>query len=188
MDKKPIAAGKSSFNLIDARQLFSELNLREDSSLLDIACGSGAYSIAASEYIGSQGIIHAVDLWEDGIKLLQQNVNLKQIVNIQASVADISKCIPIEDHSIDICLMATVLHDLIEDKTDEGTMNELKRVLKETGTLAVIEFEKIDGPPGPPKTVRLSPEELAEYLHKHSFQSKKTLRIGPYNYFSAFTR
>jgi len=49
MAEKPIAAGKSSFYLINSYKLFSELSLKEDSSFLDLVCGvcgRGAYSIA----------------------------------------------------------------------------------------------------------------------------------------------
>ncbi len=67
MAEKTIAAGKSSFYLIDSYKLFSELSLKEDTSFLDLVCGRGAYSIAASGYIGEKGIIYAVDLWKEGI-------------------------------------------------------------------------------------------------------------------------
>lgn len=67
MAEKPTATGKSSFNLIDSYKLFSEPGLKEDTSFLDLACGRGAYSIAASGYIREKGIIYAVDLWKEGI-------------------------------------------------------------------------------------------------------------------------
>jgi predicted RNA methylase len=72
MHQKPIAAGKSSFNLIDAGKLFSELSLAKGAALLDLACGSGAYAIAASREIGGQGRIYAVDLWKGGIAALRK--------------------------------------------------------------------------------------------------------------------
>jgi len=147
LNEKPIAAGKSSFDLIDSKKLFSELQLKKGSVLLDLACGRGLYSIAASEYIGEQGKIYAVDLWQEGIDFLIQETTAGQIVNIHASVADINKHIPFADHSIDVCLMATVLHDLIEDHAEKGTLKEVKRVLKPEGLLAVIEFIKRKVPP-----------------------------------------
>jgi predicted nucleic acid-binding protein len=45
MTEKPIAAGKSSFDLVDTKRLFSILRLKEDTTFLDVACGSGAYSM-----------------------------------------------------------------------------------------------------------------------------------------------
>lgn len=187
MTEKPIAAGKSSFNLVDSKKLFSELRLKENTTLLDLACGSGAYSIAASEYIGEEGLIYAVDLWKEGIDNLLKEVKIKQINNIHANIADISIHIPTESSCIDVCLMATVLHDLIQDDTDQETLEELKRVLKPNGSLAIIEFKKIEGPPGPPIQIRISPEKLDAILFSHDFRKVLTTDIGPYNYLSIFT-
>ena len=187
MAEKPIAAGKSSFNLIDSHKLFSVLQLKENTSFLDLACGSGAYSIAASEYISEEGIIYAVDLWKEGIDNLIKEVKIKKIDNIHASIADISIHIPIESRCIDVCLMATVLHDLIQDDTDQEALKELKRVLKPNGSLAIIEFRKIEGPPGPPIHIRISPEKLDAILFLHEFHKVLTTDIGPYNYLSIFT-
>jgi cyclopropane fatty-acyl-phospholipid synthase-like methyltransferase len=69
----PIGAGKSSFELIDSTQLFRELNLKPGMTILDLACGKGAYSLVASEKVGAGGSVYAVDLWEDGIAQLKND-------------------------------------------------------------------------------------------------------------------
>ena len=186
MGKKPTGAGKSSFDLIDTERLFGELALKEDTRFLDVACGKGAYSIAAADYIGKSGSIFSVDLWEEGIELLNKEIASRKIPNIHASVADVSKRIPVEDNTIDVCLVATVLHDFIEDKTDDGALNEIKRVLTQNGTLAVIEFKKIEGPPGPPIEIRISPEQTADRLLPYAFGMVKEMEIGPYSYLTLF--
>ena len=186
MNDKPIAAGKSSFNLIDTKKLFLELDLKEGCVFLDVACGVGLYSIAASELVGQTGAIYAVDLWKEGIESLQSEISAGQINNIHASVADVSKRIPVEDRSVDICLMATVLHDLIRDNTHEGTLSEVERVLKPRGKLAIVEFNKSEEPPGPPVEIRISPEEVRKYLRPYSFRIAGTIDIGPNTYLSVF--
>lgn len=188
MTKRPIAAGSSSIQLVDIKKLFFELGLKEDTIFLDLACGSGAYSIAASEYIGQTGVIYAIDLWKEGIESLQREIRSKKLKNIQASISDVSERIPIETDFVDVCLMATVLHDLIQDKTDVGTLKEVNRVLKPQGMLAIIEFKKIDGVPGPPLRIRLSPEEVETHLIPYSFRFSKTMNIGPYTYLSIFVK
>ncbi len=185
---KPIAAGKSSFGLIDPVKLFSVLQLRKETVLLDLACGNGAYSLAASRYIGEQGKIYAIDLWKEGIDSLLWEAGARQIKNIHAGVADISVHIPVEDTSIDVCLMATVLHDLIEDKTEKGTLQEVRRVLKQNGLLAVIEFNKVEGTPGPPVRIRISPQELVNVLSPFNFHLDKKKEIGQFNYLSIFKK
>jgi len=186
MPAKPIAAGKSSFDLIEAEHLFAELQLKEDTKLLDLACGRGAYTLAASVYIGDKGRIWAVDLWEEGIAALEKDVTAKQIECIDAHVTDVSQRLPLEDRSVDVCLMATVLHDLIQDRTDQAAVKEVCRVLKDQGILAIVEFKKIEGPPGPPASIRLSPQECQAHLQPFGFDLLRHLDIGPYNYLALF--
>jgi ubiquinone/menaquinone biosynthesis C-methylase UbiE len=189
MNKKPIASGKSSFDLIDRNKVISELHPEKGTVILDAACGTGNYSVALSGLVGDKGTIYAIDLWEEGINTLKKTITEKGIRNIKPITGDVSDRIPLEDESVDLCLMATVLHDLIEVKTSEGALKEVKRVLKPGGRLAVIEFKKIDGHPGPPVAIRLAPRELDDILSAHGFkQHRVPSEVGPYNYLSIFTK
>jgi ubiquinone/menaquinone biosynthesis C-methylase UbiE len=180
--KKPTGAGKSSFDLIDSDKLFHELDLRKGISFLDVASGRGIYSLAVSDIIGPQGRVFAVDLWAEGIEMLKTAAQEKGIENITALVSDVGRRIPVEDQSIDVCLIATALHDFVEDRIDRGVLNEIVRVIKPAGRLAVMEFKKIDGPPGPPKHIRLTPEDVADMLDPYGFKKERSADVGPYNY------
>ena len=184
---KPIGAGKSSFELIDPSLLLKKLRLREGMIILDLACGKGLYSIALAEAAGGRGWVYAIDLWEEGIAHLEKEISAKGIENIKAMVADVSKKIPLDDARIDLCLMATVLHDLVQVKAHEGALREVQRVLKPEGILAVIEFKKIEGTPGPPIHIRLSPGEVERMIKAHGFKKKSTHQVGPYNYLMVFS-
>ena len=111
-----------------------------------------------------------------------------KIRNIHPRVADVSRHIAIEKESVDVCLMAMVLHDLFRDGTGEGTLREVQRVLKPMGILALVEFKKIEGPPGPPIDVRISPEQLEAILTPYGFRFKKTTDIGIVRYLSIFIK
>jgi ubiquinone/menaquinone biosynthesis C-methylase UbiE len=185
--EKPQGAGKSSFDLIDAAKLFSELQLKKGTTFLDMACGVGNYSLAASEIIGNEGLVYAVDLWEEGIAILREKASAKGIKNIQASVADLNTGVPIEDNLVHICLMATVLHDLVDTKAEDGALKEATRVLNPQGSFAIIEFKKIEGPPGPPAKIRLSPEEVESIVIPYGFKKRRFVQLGPYTYLIIFT-
>jgi len=186
MEDKPIAAGKSSFDLIDFAKLKDLLEIKPGITFLDVACGVGAYTLALAEHVGPQGRLFALDLWAEGIEMLTAEVQARKVDHVEAHVADVSRHMPLEPDTVDLCLMATVLHDLIEDHTDQGTLQEVARVMKPGSTLAVIEFKKIDGPPGPPRHIRLSPEETDAHLRPHGFKLMTTQAVGPYNYVSLF--
>jgi len=186
----PTAAGKSSFDLVDADRLFAELSLGPETTLLDVGSGVGNYALAAAERMGpgEGGRIYAVDLWEEGIVSLQAEAARRGFTRIVPMVANVGSVIPVGDESVDICLIATVLHDLVMDGTHEGALEEMRRVLKSDGLLAVVEFEKVDGPPGPPKHIRLNPQELETIVTRFGFQPTKMVDVGPYHYLSLFTK
>lgn len=186
MAHKPIAAGKSSFDLIDFATFLSTVDLNGKIVFLDVACGIGNYAIEIARQIQETGIVHAFDLWEEGIAKLKLKAGSLGLENIDAAVCDVSRKIPLGDHSVDICLMATVLHDLIEDGTHHATLKEIARVLKPAGQLAVVEFKKMPGPPGPPEKVRLSPEVLLRVLEPLGFECRDTIDLGAVTYLSLF--
>lgn len=186
--KLPKGAGKSSFELIETTKIVNTLPIKPGSMVLDLACGKGAYSIFLSDIVGENGLIYAVDLWEEGLLLLRDQINQKGITNIMQLVADVTRHnqIDIDDHSVDICLMATVLHDFEEASQTEPVLKLVKNLLRPNGYLAVIEFKKIEGPPGPPIKIRLSEDDVDKMVTGYGFKKMKTVDIGAYNYLITF--
>lgn len=178
----PTGAGRSSFEMIDSAKFFRELDLKKGITFLDLACGRGSYSLAVSEIIGQDGRVYAVDLWEEGILSLKNEAASKGIRNITALVSDAARNIPVGHASVDVCLMATVLHDFIGDHVERAVMQEVVRVMKPQGMLAILEYKKTEGPPGPPKSVRLSPAEVDKFLSPYGFKQQRVTEIGPDHY------
>ena len=188
MSDKPIAAGKSSYDMLNTTAFWQALGLGGSTVMMDLGCGIGNYAVVAAEQIGPQGLIHAIDAWQDGIKHLKDRIDRRRITNIRPAVADISLDIPVSSESVDVCLLATVAHDLIQDHRFEGTMAGITQALTSRGRLAVVEFKKISGPPGPPIHIRLSPEELTAAITPYGFGRPQVTDVGPYHYLAQFHR
>ena len=56
------------------------------------------------------------------------------------------------------------------------------------GCLAIVEFDKIDGPPGPPRHIRLDPAEVEALVAPYGFARQRTVKLGPYNYLMTFMK
>ncbi|MEJ2723177.1 MAG: class I SAM-dependent methyltransferase [Deltaproteobacteria bacterium] len=183
---KPRGVGKSSFSLLDHDKLFETLPLQKGSTFVDLACGPGDYTLAASRIVGDEGLVYGVDIWEETIADLFKNVRAQGIKNVRGIVANVGYRLPIESGSADVCLIATVLHDLVQEQVDRNALGEAARILKSMGTLGVVEFKKEESPVGPPISIRLSPEEVESVVLSHGFSRQTFKELGLYHYLVTF--
>jgi ubiquinone/menaquinone biosynthesis C-methylase UbiE len=151
-----------------------------------MACGSGQYAIAAARIVGDEGFVYAVDLWEEGVTTLAEQASAEGLKNLNAMVGDITERVPIDNDCVDVCLMATALHELKLTSTADEALTEAARVLGPDGILAIIEFDKIDRPPGPPIHIRLAPDDVEGLVIPHGFRKARVTEVGPYNYLMTF--
>ena len=186
VNANPLGAGHVSFDRVDSASLFKDLRLKKESAFLDIACGRGAYTLAAAKLVGPKGALYAVDLWEEGIAGLTEEAHGRGIRNLIVKVADVGKKIPIPDKSVDSALMAVVLHDLVEEGKEEKALRETARVLKPGGLFAVVEFKKIEAESGPPKRVRLEPRQVEDLVAPFGFRTVRFRDLGPDLYYLIF--
>ena len=175
-------------NLLDAKKVLREIELKTSNTLLDIGCGEGRFSISASEIVGDNGKVYAIDISKEAINSLEEKIKKKNIRNIETFIGDIIKKLPIKNDSIDIYLMSNILHGLVINKEVGSTLKETYRILKQGGTLAVVDFKKINGPPGPSISIRMTPEEVEEIINKYGFKKKKIIDAGKYHYTITFSK
>lgn len=188
MAMKPVGAGKSSIDLVDWAQTLNLLNLTSGQCFLDLACGSGRYSLALAEEVGCRGKIYAVDLWEEGLKQLQAEAQMKQVTWIKTCHTDIANGLLLAEATIDSGLLATALHDFAESVRGD-VMKEVFRVLKPGGMFSVIEFKhELSGPPGPPLHVRISPDQVESLAVAAGFSKGHVTDIGPCVYMAQFCK
>jgi len=180
-------AGKSSFSRVDIAKLFEVIDLKPGERFLDIGCGKGEYSLTAAKYIGEHGHLYAIDVWADGIKILEEQAQMAGIKNLDTYAGDISNGIPVKDRAIDKCLVSMVLHGLRNKQVLEATLEEIKRVLKIGGDLVIIEWEKTERPPGPPISIRLAQAEIEAILSPYGFKTRIVENVGVHLCMSVFT-
>ena len=162
--------GMSSYNRFDVNHVFEKLDLREGHIFLDLGCGAGDFSIKASSCVGDSGIVYALDQWKEIENRLNNKAKLLGIKNLIALTADIKDRISLDDKTCDVCFICTVIHGIDLSKYGENLFKELHRITKKKGKLAIIEIKKEETSFGPPKEIRLSPDELKKIITEFGFK------------------
>jgi ubiquinone/menaquinone biosynthesis C-methylase UbiE len=128
-----------------------------DQTVVDLGCGPGYFTLPAAEIVGPKGKVYGVDVQPEMIEACRTRaaeVSAQQIELVQSD----GTRVPLPDGIADLVLISVVLH---EAKDRAAFLREARRLLKPSGEVVVIEFKKQDGPPGPPKEIRLSEADVA---------------------------
>jgi len=173
---------RSTRDILSAEKVLSTAGLKSGDNFLDAGCGDGFISITASSIVGDNGKVYAVDVYPESIKMVNEEIQKKRIENIEAIEADLTSKIPLDDDSIDLCVMANVLHGFVENDEVREVMTEISRVIKPEGAFAVVEFKKMEGPPGPPFKVRINPQDVEDIVTGYGFGVVETVEVGEFHY------
>jgi len=160
--------------ILDPGKLLPRFGLQEGWTILDIGCGPGLFTFAMANVVGPRGRIYGIDMEPLMIRRLEERRMEWHVTNV-TSILSTEDSIPLPDAIADLALMSTVLHEL----EGAGTTVEAARILKSTGTLAVIDWKKKRENIGPPIQHRLSEREAAAMLRAAGFEPGKAMDLGP---------
>ncbi|MGB9733630.1 MAG: class I SAM-dependent methyltransferase [Conexivisphaera sp.] len=171
-------AGGRWGSVLDPLPLLRRAGLSEGASMLDLGSGEGRFSIPAASVAAR---IHAIDVSEDAVRSLAEEAARLGLRNVTAEVGDISGDIGF-DGEFDFALLANVLHGFREPSR-ERVLENARRALRPGGRLLVVEFRPdVPSPPGPPNSIRISPEELEEIARRIGFEVVDRFEPGPFHY------
>lgn len=141
--------------LLPPERILGDIGLGPDRSFLDIGAGVGYFALPALEIVGPRGRVVAADVSAEMLDEMRKRPGAGA-PNIELLLCE-STALPLPRESVDIALMAFVLHE-IENRA--GQIEEVRRVLRKEGRLAVIEWKMKEPPPGPPPAERIAPDEV----------------------------
>ncbi len=120
-------------------KLIERSGIKTGMTVIDLGCGSGAFTTFVARAVGKQGKVYAVDIQPAMLRQMERKLAKSEnqdITNIELRQASAYE-LPFEDESIDLAYMVAVLPEI----PDRGrTLREIRRVLRPDGILAVTEF------------------------------------------------
>lgn len=165
--------GRTTESFIDARDVISRLDLKGNEVFMDVGCGDGHVSMIAQDMLDDDATIYALDVYQPSIEDMEKDVKAHKITNVVPIQADVIKGTGLEDNIIDICLLINVFHHFVSQKKVDEAIDELKRIIKPGGRIAVMDYKKVDTGYGPPLKFKSSSEEMEGFFAKHDLKRVK---------------
>lgn len=119
--------------LMYRRKTLLNAGLTPGMNILDVGCGTGLISFAASKVVGSKGLVVGVD---PSLGMIKEGVQRNQI---RHSARGMAEHLPINDNSFDFVCMGYALRHVFDL---ERMFSEFWRVLKPGGILLILEITR----------------------------------------------
>lgn len=138
--------------------------VKQGDKVLDVGCGTGSLTIAASSRVGPDGEVHGIDAAPEMVEVACHKA-ARAGLDVDFRMGLIED-IPFPDETFDLVLSSLMLHHLPHDLKGEG-LAEIYRVLKPGGHFLAVDFE----PPASPWFRRLTTWFLGQGMLQSSLQA-----------------
>ncbi len=168
--------------LINPYPIFEKIGLANGMRVADLGCGrTGHFVFPASRIVGETGIVYAVEIVKDILENIKSRVRSEGYHNVQAVWADIEvpERIPVPGGSLDSCFMVNVLF-LLKEKGK--ALAAASRLVKQGGTVVIVDWAKKLGPLGPPPETMVRPESIRQIAELNGLNGGTEFKAGEYHF------
>jgi ubiquinone/menaquinone biosynthesis C-methylase UbiE len=144
-------------------QLLKEkAGIKPGMTCIDLGSGTGTFSFPLLRYVGSNGLVYAVDDSDEMLARIKAKNPPPNLILVHSDVSNTG----LNDKIADFCLMSSILHEV--DQSDK-LLAEAYRLLKSGGRVLVVEWKAELDSPGPPQKRRLSREKVERLFKQAGF-------------------
>ena len=163
----------------DPSRVLSRLALTpETSSVADLGCGYGTFTIPAARII--TGTVHGFDIEPDMIRTTGSKADRAGLANVKLHLRDfVAEGTGLPDGSVAYVMLFNILHA----EEPGRLLGEAFRILAPGGTAAVMHWIRDRPTPrGPAMDIRPSPEDCRRWMTGVGFRIEADVDLPPYHF------
>ena len=157
--------------------VLKHLGLHPGSTLLDIGAGTGYFAVPAAAELAPDGKVIAADVSKEMLSTLKER-SADEPGRIECLLSGTNH-LPLADDVADVILLAFVYHEMDNRK---AWLEEIMRLLKPEGRAAIVEWDVVPSPGGPPQDERLPASEVLHLASECGFLTEEKVQLTPYHY------
>lgn len=165
----------------DPEKIIQDLNITEGTVVADLGAGSGFYALAAAKAVGAGGHVYAVDIQPELLARIKANATQEKLHNIEAVHGNLEKLggTRLKDSCCDFAIVSNVLFQ-IEDRA--GFLDELKRILKPSGRVLLVDWMENAGGVGAHPNSLVTQPQAKELFESSGFVFVSAVNAGSHHY------
>lgn len=166
------------------QEVVDRLSVQPGDVVADIGAGSGYFSVLFAKKVGDGGTIFAVDTDRNMLNYIRQRAKKEGLGNVRPLLAKADDPLLAKDSTDLIFICNTYM--FIKDR--DRYLPRLKDALKSDGRVAIVSYNLVDSPEGPPIHTRLSREKTIKEIVQAGFMLDAEYYFLPYQHFLVFKK
>ena len=154
------------------------IGLKPGSTLMDIGCGNGFFTLPAARIAGPGGKVYGLDISGEAIEEVRQKAAAENLANIELKAGRAEDTVFCQACA-DIIFFGIVLHDF---QDPAAVLQNAHRMIKPHGILANLDWKKISMNWGPPLSKRFDEARASSLIEAAGFKIKSVRDSGEFHY------
>lgn len=171
----------------DPKKNLDQFDIMPTMSVGDFGSGAGFYSVPLAKMVGDKGRVYAIDIQKELLLKIKNDARKAHLFNIEIIWADFEEPLGLrlKDSVLDRGVISNTLFQ-IEHKS--GFIKEVKRVLRPTGKILVIDWLDPFGGIGPERKKILPKDECLKLFKDEGFALEREINAGAHHYGFVFKK
>lgn len=170
-------------DVINMEELLTKAGVEPGMKVGDLGVGrQGTLTIAAGRRVTSTGVVYAVDVVKEILRLISEKVENAGVHNVLTVWSDLEVyggARQIIDGALDTGMLVNTIY---QSQHRADMMKECSRMIHPGGTLLVVDWKKAQTPFGPPVEHRATAEEVKEIASSLGLQLVDSFEAGEYHW------
>jgi ubiquinone/menaquinone biosynthesis C-methylase UbiE len=153
----------------------------------DFGAGSGAYALAIAAHLENSGTVYAIDIQKDLLRRIHNEARARGLTNVEILGGDLEAPhgAKLADVSVDLVLISNLL---FQADDANALIAEAKRVVKDGGRVAIIDWSESFGGMGPRREDVVTKDAALALAREAGLSFQKEFAAGAHHYGLVFRK